>query len=52
MNIADSLQRALQFVWEGVLRLFSPDDGVYPAVGFQPFEGTPYSSVQARRQAL
>ncbi len=52
MIIANSLQRALQFVWEGVVRLFSPDDGVYPLVGVQPFEGDPYLESRASRQAL
>ncbi|MGF1516039.1 MAG: hypothetical protein ACFB5Z_20400 [Elainellaceae cyanobacterium] len=52
MNVTTVLQRALQFVWEGVLRLFSPDDGVYPVVGVQPFEGDPYIDARASRQAL
>lgn len=52
MTIANALQRALQFIWEGTLRLFSPDDNVYPVIGLQPFEGDPYDAVRARQQVL
>jgi len=50
MNIATALQRTFEFVWEGVLRLFSPSDDIYPAVGVQPFDGDPYTATQARHQ--
>lgn len=50
MNIATALQRTFEFVWEGVLRLFSPSDDIYPAVGVQPFDGDPYIATQARHQ--
>ena len=37
--ITQILQNVIQYLTEGFLRIFSPSDDRYPAIGFQPFEG-------------
>jgi hypothetical protein len=43
MNIVKMTTDALQYLSEGVARLFSPRDDQYPAIGVQPFDGEPFS---------
>lgn len=42
MSIIKRLQNALQYVWDGAARIFSPADDKYPESGVQPFEGEPF----------
>ena len=41
-NIYELLDLVVTYLSEGVIRVFSPRDDSYPAVGFQPFTGEPY----------
>lgn len=41
MKISTWIQNTVQFVWDGVLRLFQPTDDDYPKTGVQPFSGDP-----------
>jgi hypothetical protein len=43
MKIFDLMVDAIQYVSEGVSRIFSPGDDHYPETGVQPFEGDPFS---------
>lgn len=43
MNFVKMTTDALQYLSEGVARLFSPRDDQYPNIGVQPFEGDPFS---------
>jgi hypothetical protein len=43
MNIFKMTADAVQYLSEGVARLFSPQDDQYPNIGVQPFEGEPLS---------
>lgn len=36
------LQDTLQYLWEGVVRIFSPTDDEYPEIGVQPYGGEPF----------
>lgn len=39
MSIFKWLQAALQYIGEGVVRIFRPSDDEYPNIGVQPFAG-------------
>ncbi len=41
MGIIKWLQELMNNIWEGVLRIFSPDRDDYPKTGVQPFTGEP-----------
>lgn len=41
MKIFTRLQEMLQYVWDGVNRIFGPRDDDYPETGVQPFDGDP-----------
>ena len=41
MKIFTWMQNTVQFVWDGVSRLFKPTDDDYPKTGVQPFNGDP-----------
>jgi hypothetical protein len=43
MNVIKSLRDMLQYLSEGVSRIFSPSKDEYPEIGVQPFDGEPYS---------
>jgi len=43
MNIFKMTADVLQYLSEGVARLFSPLNDQYPNIGVQPFEGEPLS---------
>jgi len=42
MSISKTLGNILQYLSEGVARIFSPTDDEYPFIGVQPFAGEPY----------
>lgn len=42
MRISKMLDSVIQYISEGVTRIFSPSDDAYPAVGVQPFSGEPF----------
>lgn len=42
MSISKTLGNILQYLSEGVARIFSPTDDEYPLIGVQPFAGEPY----------
>ena len=44
MKFFSTMTDAVQYLYEGVVRLFSPSSDEYPEVGVQPFEGEPNSS--------
>ncbi|MGF1495047.1 MAG: isochorismate synthase [Microcoleaceae cyanobacterium] len=41
-NLFQNLEQAVNYVYEGFARIFSPSSDIYPSMGVQPFEGTPY----------
>jgi hypothetical protein len=43
MKIFDFAMNAIQYISEGVSRIFSPRDDHYPETGVQPFDGEPFS---------
>lgn len=43
MKLLSTLRDAVQYLSEGVIRLFSPNTDKYPEIGVQPFEGDPNS---------
>jgi len=43
MNIINVMLEGVQFLSEGVTRVFKPNDNQYPEIGVQPFEGEPFS---------
>jgi len=43
MKVFDLVVNAIQYVSEGVSRIFSPRDDHYPETGVQPFDGDPFS---------
>lgn len=43
MKLFSTLIDAVQYLSEGVVRLFSPSTDKYPEIGVQPFEGDPNS---------
>ncbi len=43
MTFFQRLNSVFLYLAEGVYRIFSPHDDVYPATGTQPYDGTPYS---------
>ena len=42
--ILSSVKVAVQYITEGFLEIFRPEDEKYPAIGVQPFRGTIYNS--------
>ena len=42
MKIFQWIQSAVQYLWDGVSRLFQPTNDDYPKTGVQPFEGEAY----------
>lgn len=42
MNISTTLKNIVQYVTEGFMEIFRPNDEQYPAIGVQPFGGTIY----------
>lgn len=42
MKIFTWIQDTVQYIWNGVSRLFKPTDDDYPKSGVQPFKGEPY----------
>lgn len=42
MNISRTILSTLQYIFEGVARIFSVTDDEYPLVGIQPFAGEPF----------
>lgn len=41
MKIFTWMQDTVQYLWDGVSRLFQPTDDDYPQTGVQPFSGEP-----------
>jgi len=41
MKALQSVNRALQYLWDGAFRIFTPSRDEYPATGVQPYEGDP-----------
>ncbi|NJL91877.1 MAG: nicotinate phosphoribosyltransferase [Coleofasciculaceae cyanobacterium SM2_1_6] len=41
MNISRLIAQAGQYLSEAILRIFSPDQDIYPVIGTQAFEGDP-----------
>jgi len=39
MKALHSVGRAMQYLWDGASRIFSPNYDQYPNVGVQPYEG-------------
>lgn len=44
MGIGKLLDNLAQYFSVAIARIFGPTDDAYPVVGFQPFEGDPYTS--------
>ena len=44
MVVSTTVKNIIQYITEAFLRIFSPTDDHYPAIGVQPFEGTIYNS--------
>ena len=42
MNILESVQMTLSYIYEGAARLFSPNRDDYPTIGVSAFEGDAY----------
>jgi len=43
MDVLNTIRNAIQYLSEGVNRVFRPDDSSYPKTGVQPFDGEPFS---------
>ena len=43
MSVTQLLNNILQYLAEGLVRIFSPSDDEYPVIGVQPFGGEVYS---------
>ena len=43
MFVARTVKNIIQYITEAFIRIFSPTDDQYPAIGVQPFEGTIYN---------
>lgn len=43
MKLFSKIAAAIQYLTEGVARIFSPSTDEYPETGVQPFEGEPNS---------
>jgi hypothetical protein len=41
MGAGQKLAGMLQYLWDGVKRIFTARDDNYPATGVQPFDGEP-----------
>ncbi len=44
MHITRWLTDSFHYIFGAAVRIFSPSDDAYPAVGLQPYEGDPYYS--------
>lgn len=44
------LQQTLQYIWEGVARIFAPNDDKYPEIGVQPFWSDFYEESESKTQ--
>jgi hypothetical protein len=44
MIVERSIKDFIQYITEAFVRIFSPNDDEYPAIGVQPFEGEVYQS--------
>jgi hypothetical protein len=44
MSISQKVISIVQYLFEGVGRIFSPTDDEYPLIGVQPFAGEPFKS--------
>ncbi|HIK31563.1 MAG TPA: isochorismate synthase [Oscillatoriales cyanobacterium M59_W2019_021] len=42
MESRQNLAGMLQYLWDGVKRIFTARDDNYPETGVQPFEGEPF----------
>jgi hypothetical protein len=42
MGSGQGLAETLQYLWDGVKRIFTARDDNYPETGVQPFEGEPF----------
>ncbi|MGF1541547.1 MAG: hypothetical protein ACFCU5_14035 [Pleurocapsa sp.] len=42
MTIIKTIKNLVQYITEAFVRIFTPADDQYPAIGVQPFEGTIY----------
>jgi hypothetical protein len=42
MGIYKVFYSITQYISEAVVRIFSPNDDAYPAIGVQPFSGEPF----------
>ncbi len=42
MNILNSLENMMVYLYEGFASIFSPSHDAYPAIGVSPFDGIPY----------
>ena len=42
MNMFESFQMMMAYIYEAAARVFSPNQDDYPTVGVNPFEGDPY----------
>lgn len=52
MAVLNRFQDALQYLWEGISRIFRPNDDAYPNTGAQPFDGDPYDEREHNREFL
>lgn len=43
MNVIEMVHDAIQYLSEGVSRIFKPNEDHYPETGVQPFDGEPFS---------
>ncbi len=46
MRIYEMLNGVTQYISEAFIRIFSPSDDAYPAIGVQPFSGEPFNENQ------
>jgi hypothetical protein len=46
MKVFTWMQSTVQYLWDGVSRLFKPTDDDYPKTGVQPFSGEPSDDSQ------
>ena len=42
MNVFEWMQKLVQYIGNGVRRIFTASDDDFPETGVQPFEGDPY----------
>ncbi|MBD1914007.1 MULTISPECIES: hypothetical protein [unclassified Leptolyngbya] len=49
MKALQSVSYALQYLWDGALRIFSPNRDEYPATGVLPYDGDPTKATRHSR---